>query len=367
MGGELKKSQVMEIWSWSGNTLPQDHPLLDVHMLEGIGSGGMGFLAHRWRELRYLLNLLAAWFELAEVDRRKLIDDAWRFAEWVESIPDPGYRQMRHILPYLLFPDTFERIASPSHIHRILERLGQIDSQEVRRMNKLDQDRALFGIRERLEAEKGGPIDFYESDFMGRWREASNAGLSVADAEHLLAQSFARTNTTDKIASFETPSARPVALDRKVSTVQIWVTPPVPEIDGIAVKRHYRAEETRNSNLPAGLRRGREALLLNATTPAGLEELIDAPSGEDSPLPEEAMVDEPYYPPGPYVPLVDADDLDGIANAIAEAGLLYDFDLIVRYHLGLRVRNFVILAGALVRARPRSRLRIQRRLVQRFM
>jgi hypothetical protein len=181
MGGEIKRDQVQRIWSWSGERLSDEHPSLNIDLLSGFGSGGPGFLNHRWRELRFLILLLVDWLARPIDEQHDILSDPWQFAEWVESIPDDGTRQMRRILPFLLFPDTFERIAGSAHFRSILEKIGGIDKREVRGMLKLEQDRKLFAIRQQLEEQYGEPIDFYRSPIVELWKEEPEDKSSFAD------------------------------------------------------------------------------------------------------------------------------------------------------------------------------------------
>ena len=169
IGPDSKRAAIKEAWSWSGEALPDDHDLIGRELLKGVGSAGPGFLAHRPRELRFFINAMRAFKVLAEAERFALLDDAWRFAEWLGAVPDEGYRQLKHILPFLLFPDTFERIASPGDIRRILTGLCGLDRRAVRLMAKVDQDRALLELRHRLEGEAGAPIDFYDPTYRQVW------------------------------------------------------------------------------------------------------------------------------------------------------------------------------------------------------
>lgn len=288
MGGELKRNQVREIWSWGGSALPPDHLLLDAGILEGVGSGGPGFLAHRWRELRFLMNLVKEWVRLPEAEQKDRFSDPWRFTSWVETIPDEGFRQLRHILPFLLFPDTFERIASPRDIRLILEKVGGMDRIEVKRMTKMAQDRKLLELRQRLEVESGGPIDFYEPEFRERWNPAPAIGkFTPAAAEAMLAASLTVTKTTKYIAAFETPAGRPIALDRNATSIDVWIQPPPPEVTGVTIKRAYEANQTRNSNLPTGLKTGQAVVLVSVADAEAMEGLIDViVGGADLPFNE---------------------------------------------------------------------------------
>lgn len=172
IGPESKRAAIMNAWEWSGETLADDHAMLDRNLLKGIGSAGPGFLAHRPRELRFFINAMLAFKALSEADQRELLADAWRFAEWLDGVPDEGYRQLKHILPFLLFPDEFERIASPGDIRRILTGLGGHDRRALKQRSKVELDRAMLELRQKLETTAGGPIDFYEEAYRQVWSPA---------------------------------------------------------------------------------------------------------------------------------------------------------------------------------------------------
>jgi 5-methylcytosine-specific restriction protein B len=169
IGPDAKRAAVREAWGWSGQELPQDHPMLDRELLRGLGSAGPGFLAHRPRELRFFINSARA-FKTRDVDeRRALISDPWEFARWLDGVPDEGYRQLKHILPFLLFPDDFERIASPGDIRRILASLGGIGRDQLKGMSKVEQDRALLRLRQQFEQGSAEEIDFYQPTLKQTW------------------------------------------------------------------------------------------------------------------------------------------------------------------------------------------------------
>lgn len=182
IGPDAKRHQVMTAWSWSGAQLSPDHPMLERNLLRGVGSAGPGFLAHRQRELRFLINATSALKRLPTAKRQTLCGDAWAFAQWLQDVPDDGYRQLKHILPFLLFPDDFERMASPGDIRRILSTLGGLTVEEVKRMPKIAQDRALLALRQRFEKTEGGPIDFYQHAYKKVW-SAKSASTTQPAAE----------------------------------------------------------------------------------------------------------------------------------------------------------------------------------------
>jgi 5-methylcytosine-specific restriction protein B len=102
-------------------------------------------------------------------ERRALVSDPFGFARWLDKVPDEGYRQLKHILPFLLFPDEFERIAGAGDIRRILSALGNIGRDQLKRMSKVEQDEALLRLRRELQQGSAEEIDFYQPKFKQVW------------------------------------------------------------------------------------------------------------------------------------------------------------------------------------------------------
>ena len=169
IGPAAKEAAVREAWSWSGEELPRDHPMLDRFLLSGLGSAGPGFLAHRWRELRFFINSTRAFKARDTNARRALVSDPIRYATWLDQVPDEGYRQLKHILPFLLFPDHFERIAGAGDIRRILSTVGKIGRDKLKRMSKVEQDEALLRLRHQLQEGGTEEIDFYHPNLKQVW------------------------------------------------------------------------------------------------------------------------------------------------------------------------------------------------------
>lgn len=175
MGPEAKRRLVGNVWGWSGQPLPQNHPSLSDAVLGGIGSAGPAYISHRWREVRFFINMLAILKQGDEAARRAILDDPWTFAAWLDAIPDDGQRQLKLILPFLLFPDDFERITSSIEIWKILSQLGGHDPADLRTMSKVAKDKALLDLREKLEGELGEAIDFYGDPVSEMWGDDQQA------------------------------------------------------------------------------------------------------------------------------------------------------------------------------------------------
>ena len=179
IGATKKRENVHEVWSWSGSTLDGKHSLLADAVLEGIGSAGTAYNTHRWRELVFLIGALRDLKRHVIADREAILLDPWSFSEWLSSQPEARHRQLIHILPHLLFPESFERISSEGDKRQILAGFGDTPEKEIRKWSTVEIDRALLELRRRLEQEHGEDIDFYQEEFASQWKtQTSNWLLS---------------------------------------------------------------------------------------------------------------------------------------------------------------------------------------------
>lgn len=177
IGAAKKRENVRTIWSWSGEDLSTDNAMLSDQVLEGIGSGGVAFNTYRWLEIGFLIGALRDFTQREELERRSLLEDPWAFSSWLSSLPEARKRQLIHILPHLLFPDTFERISSEGDKRQILAGFGDTPEKEIRKWSTVDIDRALLELRRRLEDEHGADIDFYQEEFVAQWKNQTKNWL----------------------------------------------------------------------------------------------------------------------------------------------------------------------------------------------
>ena len=94
------------------------------------------------------------------------------FCAFLDKVPSVDGRQLRQILPHLLFPDHYERISSPRHKREILEGFDVATRKDIRKMRISELDAHLLALRRKLETELGREIDFYEPDIEKRWRDS---------------------------------------------------------------------------------------------------------------------------------------------------------------------------------------------------
>ena len=121
---ETKRRHVREIWELTGEHLSEDLPVLADSVLDGIGSGGPGYNNHRWRELVFLIDLTRDLKQKKEEERRGIVSDYDAFMSWIDTVPQKGERQFRHMLRYFAFPDRVERMSTNRDRGAILEAFG---------------------------------------------------------------------------------------------------------------------------------------------------------------------------------------------------------------------------------------------------
>src|SRR5262249_55081825 len=150
--------------------------------LVGLGNPGVAFNTKRWKEMSYLISLVRNFKDLTPDQRGAVLSDPWKFAEWVGSVPRTGYRQFRHIIKNLVFPDEFERISTGRDKRDILTAFNGTTATQVKNWTDLEIDRALLEVRRRFETEHGTPFDFYLPAIQEQWKERKSV-VQTLDGE----------------------------------------------------------------------------------------------------------------------------------------------------------------------------------------
>ena len=180
--GEVRKKELVgQVLGWAGDELPADS-MLSVALAQGIGGGGQGYNTRRPLEIAFLLEFAIAWKRLPDAVRSAAVSDPWRFMEIVDGVDGADARQGRHMLLHVLFPDSFERIASREHKRRVVASFSSVldgDGPE-------DTDQQLLAIRERMEGMLGRKdLDFYWSPLVEVWNDSGESGESAAPMDAL--------------------------------------------------------------------------------------------------------------------------------------------------------------------------------------
>lgn len=178
-----KRDNIGRVWRWSGEALPASARGLSNEDLIGLGSTGTAYNTHRWRELSFLIEAVRAFKRFDEPDRQRRLADGWEFAAWLSGLPGASNRQLRHILPHLLFPDDFERISSVRDKRLVLRRYSDETSRTVNSWDVLKLDHELHALREKLESERGKDFDFYQPGVADEWRERPAPLVALGSGE----------------------------------------------------------------------------------------------------------------------------------------------------------------------------------------
>lgn len=183
-----KRENIELVWSWSGAAIPSSL-WMDESLLRGIGSAGTSFSVNRWRELALLIRMMLAMKATPKADRDELLADGWRFAAWLDNIPESKNRQLRFMLLFLLFPDSFERIFSGGDRRLVIQNFLGISTNKVRQLSPLEIDKQLASLRALEQAKfPEQPLDFYESPLKELWQvEDFDAKTANVEREHVLA------------------------------------------------------------------------------------------------------------------------------------------------------------------------------------
>ena len=173
---QTKRESIKTIWERSSKPLPENSKWLEDDVLAGIGNVGAGIFSRLAWEWEFFI-LLMIELKKFPVTRRKelLLSDGWDFAEWIEQIPGSATRQSRHMILFLLFPDSFERIFSAEHREKIVSKFKK--GEAGRKLSPVEIDRLLLEIRREKEKEhRTSELDFYIPPLNEWQNENSNGG-----------------------------------------------------------------------------------------------------------------------------------------------------------------------------------------------
>ena len=192
VGPSSKRDTVERVFAFSGKKLADAVPVdvqkeyLSDEVLTGIGKTGAAYNTGRWRELVYFIRLLTELFKLSASERSTLLANREAFSTWLELIPENSQRQFRHMLLYLFYPDSQERIFGGGHRQSLLTKFANISASQFKKMPAHDVDNQLLDIRRKFEQEYGTQeLDYYVEPLKSRWdRENVSTTIAEQNAEY---------------------------------------------------------------------------------------------------------------------------------------------------------------------------------------
>lgn len=250
VGPSTKAELVRTVWGWSGQSLSPNHRHLTLTIARGIGSGGQAYHTYRWAELAFFIRLMRDWKRRPAYEQQRLIADPWAFCAWLDSVPESDRRQFRHMLLYLLFPETFERISSGTNKRKIVQCFqGELDPISLTPEDRGDHygaiDRRLVRIRKMLAARYPGvDVDFYRSPVHELWNPPKPRDETVPSPPGPEAVANPGDSTDEPPPDYETPP-----FDRITKSIQQVGL----RIDERTLRRYHLALQTRGFVILAGV------------------------------------------------------------------------------------------------------------------
>ncbi|MCU7964233.1 AAA family ATPase [Shewanella sp. SW32] len=187
VGPSSKRDTVERVFAFSGKKLADIVPAdiqqayLSDEVLTGIGKTGAAYNTGRWRELIYFIRLLAELLKLSFNERSTLLANHEAFSTWLELIPENSQRQFRHMILYLFYPDSQERIFGGGHRQSLLAKFANINTSTFKKMPAHAVDLQLLKIRKQFEQEyETQELDYYVEPLKSRW-EHENGSATIAE------------------------------------------------------------------------------------------------------------------------------------------------------------------------------------------
>jgi 5-methylcytosine-specific restriction protein B len=130
-------------------------------------NAGVSFKSMLWRQLVSMIEVAQAWQELGAEARGLVWSDPWAWSDFLTSVSGATPTN-RAELAYLRHPATFLPIISGPDKAAIRDAY----SDEVDVLSG-DLDRDLLAITLALQQRVGGPVEYYDTPFVERWRGGS--------------------------------------------------------------------------------------------------------------------------------------------------------------------------------------------------
>lgn len=165
IGAPRKRELINVVLGWMQNpvTTPTE---LDQALEQGLASFGTAFSTYRQFYLGFLMEAVLDFKRQPADEQATLLDDPWAFKAWLFSLPIHAALAQREMLLHMVFPDTFEAIASQDHKHRIVRAFANYVTTQTN-----DLDRQIVEIRQYLAKSFGKNFSFYQPNVEILWKD----------------------------------------------------------------------------------------------------------------------------------------------------------------------------------------------------
>lgn len=206
IGPAKKRDNIEIILSWAGRSLPENASLIGEEALAGIGSGGTAYSHLRWKELVYAVLLFKQFLTEDQNKRLELLSNGEAFAGFCEKIPENDKRQFRHMILFLLFPDSHERIFGNRDRLKILQNFALIEPKDARKMSAFQVDQKLAEIRAEQQTQyPNTELDWYVPPLKALWQNTTNSDASTDQTIYPTLLTFLEQAHTDDLRTKDYP------------------------------------------------------------------------------------------------------------------------------------------------------------------
>ncbi|WP_146243965.1 AAA family ATPase [Curtobacterium sp. MCBD17_013] len=124
--------------------------------------------------LSIVVRLVRQWVDLSDAERDDLLNDPWRWRDFVLQVPGSPFPTQRNELMYLVHPEAFGEVVSSADRDQIRvafrgEVAGDADDPEHE-----DPDRLFQLITLALQVKNNGAIDFYQGPLNSIWSRSDD-------------------------------------------------------------------------------------------------------------------------------------------------------------------------------------------------
>lgn len=165
---KTKLGKLKDIANWNNIAYDNKYPLLNALEL-GIGATGTYYNTAKFEELSFVIQFSINMKQRTSNERRAIIQDPWKLKEMIRQTKEMIGKnvQMQHIVGHLLAPEYFECMASSTHKEMIVEAF----KDRIPHVQESDIDKKLYEIRQVLEKENIGVVNFYHNpDLLEIWK-----------------------------------------------------------------------------------------------------------------------------------------------------------------------------------------------------
>ena len=177
---ELKLERISNLWKLSGANLSDTLWTSDEVLSAGIASPGKPFYQWIDVEICHFYVVIENWFSFPADKRLDILDDPWRFAEWLYGVDRNNIgknRSIRSIIMFFLFPESYEPIVSNDHKLQIIEHFAKKWNETIsidKRSDSVRIDQALLEVRKRVREEiSDGEVSFYHEPLKSVWKSGN--------------------------------------------------------------------------------------------------------------------------------------------------------------------------------------------------